>query len=193
MNDLKQQVEFIEEELSALHQEMERGLYSDEMNQLSPQMKALGYESQLKQLRERIFGLMNMLQEKLAQLKGFGRTAPMDKAELSQEIAEIQGLISQLLDLAGRLEDMIDLLQLRLTTGRADASSTQTSGGFVQAAAGQVKSWLAVLMKWIKRISGQLWRLLSGLLTPREWKIGADIGTGPFGLANAKIEITFGP
>jgi hypothetical protein len=29
-------------------------------------------------------------------------------------------------------------------------------------------------------------------MTPKEWMLSGDIGTGPFGLANAGIEITFG-
>jgi hypothetical protein len=52
----------------------------------------------------------------------------------------------------------------------------------------RAKSWV----HWIKNISFQLWNMLASLNTPKEWKLGGKLGTGPFNLAEASIEITFG-
>ena len=55
-----------------------------------------------------------------------------------------------------------------------------------------LRSWLSSLWAKIKQISQALWHIISGLLTPKGWTLKGDIGTGPLGLANVGIEITFG-
>jgi hypothetical protein len=99
-----------------------------------------------------------------------------------EEIHALNNLQSQLLAVWSRLESLIDLIGIRQA-----APTGQASGPIAK-----LKAWLSALTSWIKRISGQLWQLLSRLMTPKEWKLSGDIGTGPFGLANAGIEITFG-
>jgi hypothetical protein len=50
-----------------------------------------------------------------------------------------------------------------------------------------------VLMPRLKRLLSKVWQIISGLLTPKEWKIQGKVGTGLLGLADVGIEITFGP
>lgn len=45
----------------------------------------------------------------------------------------------------------------------------------------------------IKRIGVFLWALISKYLRLKEWKVTGSVGTGFLGLADASIELTFGP
>lgn len=45
----------------------------------------------------------------------------------------------------------------------------------------------------IKTIARRLWRLISGLLTPKEWSVGGEVGNTVWGLTKVKLEIKFGP
>jgi hypothetical protein len=58
------------------------------------------------------------------------------------------------------------------------------------------ESLASVLDAWVlpllSRIAKWLGHTLLRLLTPKEWKLGGEVGTGVFGLANARVEVTFG-
>ena len=66
----------------------------------------------------------------------------------------------------------------------------QSISGPVRGALSKIKSYL---LPQLKKFLSKLWTIISGLLTPKEWKIKGQVGTGPFGLANVEIELTFGP
>lgn len=96
--------------------------------------------------------------------------------------AEIARALREVAVYAGLIDRLKSEISMILTNAR------QVSHSAVKAVLG----WIAGFENWIKRISAQLWNLLSGLLTPKEWKLGGKTGTGAFGLAEVSVEITFG-
>jgi len=60
----------------------------------------------------------------------------------------------------------------------------------VQSALLKLKSYL---MPLLKKFLSKLWSIISHLLTPKEWKLKGKVGNTVLGLAEAEIEITFGP
>lgn len=65
--------------------------------------------------------------------------------------------------------------------------------GRVSSVMTQIKNWFSKLKSLAKKIATTLWTLISGYLKVKEWKLGGKLGAAPFGLADATIEITFGP
>ncbi|MBV9670151.1 MAG: hypothetical protein JOZ43_04270 [Acidobacteriales bacterium] len=49
------------------------------------------------------------------------------------------------------------------------------------------------LMPLLRKFLAKLWSIISHLLTPKEWKLKGKVGNTVLGLAEAEIEITFGP
>ena len=72
-----------------------------------------------------------------------------------------------------------------LMAARAGATAAPTSRGGV----GGVANWIK---QQLLKLGAQIWQLISRLLTPKEWTLKGSLGTGPFGLANAEVSITFG-
>jgi len=89
--------------------------------------------------------------------------------------------LGQLQALMARVASNIAIHEVR------DALTSRAGDAFSRA-----KSWITTIADWIKNISVQLWNMLASLNTPKEWKLGGKLGTGPFNLAEASIEITFG-
>lgn len=56
------------------------------------------------------------------------------------------------------------------------------------------KNWINNTLKpKIKQVLNKLWKVLTNLLHPQEWKVRGQIGSSFLGLGSAEIEITFGP
>lgn len=66
--------------------------------------------------------------------------------------------------------------------------------GFTAAFLRRSASWFrSVFIPVLSSALGKVWRLVSRMLRPKEWKLGGKLGTGIFGFAETSIEITFGP
>jgi hypothetical protein len=187
MEDYRNQIEILDADVAALEHEIRRELFAEGegWTGVIPIIKEGGYSEQLNRIREQIWILMENIRSRLRTL---GEVFPSSDGDdfrsfkAGEEIHALNNLQSQLLAVWARLESLIDLIGIRQA-----APAGQPSGPIAK-----LKAWLSALASWIKRISGQLWQLLSRLMTPKEWKLSGDIGTGPFGLANVGIEITFG-
>jgi|GEM_PF-4932008 len=99
------------------------------------------------------------------------------------------------------IQAMINILEIQLewlSEELARLQSMEVAGGAPSPPRGptllqRAWSWIKSVGALIKRISATLWQIIARLLTPKEWTLKGDIGTGFLGLANAGIEITFGP
>ena len=60
----------------------------------------------------------------------------------------------------------------------------------VQAALTKIR---LILMPLLRKFLAKIWSIISHLLTPKEWKLKGKVGSTVLGLAQAEIEITFGP
>lgn len=174
------------EDFEALEREIRRELLERGPVEINRAMEAGGYLDELERMRERISELMNRLREMLGR---FAETAlragddPDSRFRLRGEIEEMQSLLESLLVVWQRLISLVDIVEQKM-------AATRSGGPGVVA---KVRSWLLTIMSWLKGLSGQLWRLLSGLMKPKEWSVSGTVAAAPFGLANATIEITFGP
>ena len=77
------------------------------------------------------------------------------------------------------------------------ARAARGTGSAVAAAATallrRTGSWLrSVFIQTLSSALGKLWRLISRMMRPKEWKLGGKLNTGVFGMAETSIEITFG-
>ncbi len=174
------------EDFDALEREIRRELLEHGPIGIDRAMEAGGYLDELERMRERISELMTRLREMLGR---FAETAPRagedpeSRFRLRGEIEEMQSLLESLMVVWQRLLNLVDIVEQRVAATAA--------GG--QGVVAKVRSWLSTIMTWLKGLSGQLWRLLSGLMKPKEWSVSGTVAAAPFGLANATIEITFGP
>ena len=48
------------------------------------------------------------------------------------------------------------------------------------------------LIPWLQNLWSSVWGIIQTLITPKEWKLSGELGTGVLGFAKASIEITFG-
>jgi len=85
-------------------------------------------------------------------------------------------------------QNILDAKQQALRTQSTAGGSAQA--GVIQGAISWVKQHVVPILK---KIMAKVWQILSGLLTPKGWKVKGGIGTSFLGLANAELEITFGP
>lgn len=121
--------------------------------------------------------------------KSGGPRDPIETVESDRfeaKIGLVEQSLSQLSALISRADDLLTMVSV--TVKRAQSVARATTRKAVTTA----KAWLTTIKSWISRISGQLWNLVAGLVTPKEWSIGGEIGTSVLGLANVKLEIRFG-
>jgi hypothetical protein len=57
---------------------------------------------------------------------------------------------------------------------------------------GRAKSWLDKITEALLRVGKYLWRMISRLVTVKEWSLTGEINTGVLGLGKASISVTFG-
>ncbi|MBU0724379.1 MAG: hypothetical protein KJ904_08680 [Alphaproteobacteria bacterium] len=91
------------------------------------------------------------------------------ETEAPRQLAEIQGLIAYL---------------------EAELAWTNNLFSQISSSTGRFLSWLAA---WLGKIGRQIFALLQGLMTPKEWTLSGKVGTGLLGLADVELGITFGP
>lgn len=179
-------IDTILKDLNDLESELNHELSGEGQSGIPQIMEQNGYFAQINDIRERISLLIDKIKSRLSNLlklrdaRGSGSLTEMG---LDKEIPDALNELSQINALIDRLQSLITAIDLK--TNGAGLGLPQTTA--------KALSWIQLITTWIKRISAQLWNLLCSLLTPKEWKLGGDISSGPFGLANASVEITFGP
>lgn len=182
MPDHAQAVQDIVEDFDGLEREIRRELSGEGWTELERVMEEAHYRDELQAFRERIARLLAEIQEQLARLRAGVGHGDAPAVDLKEGVIEARDLLGRLQALCDRLDSLVLLIELR-----------QASGGGVSAAVVKVKGWLSVLAGWMRRISSQLWSLLAKLMRPKEWKLSGKLGTGPFGLVDVGVEVTFGP
>lgn len=180
-------IDTILNDLNDLENEINRELSRESETGIRQIMTENGYATQLKDIRERINLLLEKVKARLSNLlrlrdvRGSGSLSEMG---LDKEIPEALNELSQLYAVTERLQSLISTIGLSVDSARKSLTQAITANAL---------NWIQLITSWIKRISTQLWNLLCNLLTPKEWKLGGSISSGPFGLANTNVEITFGP
>ena len=87
------------------------------------------------------------------------------------------------------IRDRVDVLAAYYDPGVPRIAQSGLDSG-----ARKVWDWLRDHVKpIIEKVSKHLWQLICGLVTPKSWTIGGELGTGILGLASVKVSITFGP
>lgn len=138
------------------------------------------FQARVSELIDRIRGMLESLRSEPGGFRSPAAALPL--TALAQELkAELEWLESILSYLEGMFFSPADAWR--------SVSAMHVSGS-VSAALSKVRGYL---IPQIKRFLSKLWSLISGLLTPKEWKLKGQVGTGLLGLANVEVEITFGP
>lgn len=188
MSNLKDAAEIIIDDFRTLDTEIRKGLAkgSDNWTKIAQTMEESGYFEQLEKIRENLERLIEELQSRLQRLPDLAGAlkegAQEVKSRLKMNVEDIQDLLSRLMAVWDRLENLYTIVGQKLAAAGKAIGSAYTA----------VKGWFSTIKSWLVGISSQLWKLLCKLMTPKEWKISGEIGTGPFGLANVGVEITFG-
>ncbi|RUP00632.1 hypothetical protein [Hyphomicrobium sp.] len=184
-------IETIIDDFDDLHRELMRELSGEGSINVPQIMEQHGEEQKLANIRFRIDALLRAVRDRLSSVSrdmpAEGSRAEINPA-LEGQVRKTLEELSQLEALAGRLNDLLTMIDLKTS-----ANASQSIRSAVSTAIATAKTWLSVITSWIKRISAQLWNLLCGLMTPKEWKLGGKVGTGILGLADVTLEITFGP
>ena len=111
--------------------------------------------------------------------------SPGDVFPLSTLAQELKTQLEWLEGMLLHLENMVSSPVTKWPNGFAGSIRSSVSS-----ALSKVKNYLIPLLK---KFLSKLWSIISGLLTPKEWKIKGGVGTGLLGLANVEVEVTFGP
>ncbi|MEG6508593.1 hypothetical protein V6C03_06380 [Methyloligella sp. 2.7D] len=139
----------------------------------------IGYRDRVLSMRDSASRILHDMAGRMQELPGLLETAENPEAleRAQSEILDLASLSAELGTVFRGMRDLDELASMRLGAAKAGASRFQR--------------WMKSLGTWIKRFSNQLWQLLSSLFKPKEWKLAGSIGTGPFNLVNASIEVTF--
>jgi hypothetical protein len=140
-----------------------------------------------KEFRNRVADLLERINSLLVEIVS-SETARGPEGGVVFYLSTLAGeLHAQLEWLRGVLEQIDNMIKKGLP-GATDWFIAQVTNP-VGMALSKIKSYL---MPLLKKFLSKIWQIISNLLTPKEWKLKGEIGTGIFGLANVGIEITFG-
>lgn len=180
-------VQILRDEVRHLSEEMSKEFHVDLENVAGAARELkLVDEGRLQQLAERIEGLIEDLQAMLAELR---ERAPFTLT--SSEAIQIAGTASALDAEINVLAALLAKIEAELERRQAPA---HTFIGGAAASAKRLLSKIATILRPIIRsVSARLWRLLVGLMTPKEWSIKGSLGTPVLGLASVELQIAFGP
>jgi len=116
----------------------------------------------------------------------------------SVELRKILGELKQLTDQigAGRnktlANDILVHTQMALSAGgliQSVAVSKQGKNPVIQ----KISAWVSSnLILWLQSLWSSVWAVIQTLTTPKEWKLSGEVGSSMLGLANAKLEVSFG-
>ncbi len=137
-------------------------------------------------LIEDIVALIGRIREAAAGGKG--------EAEARLMVSRVNQLQAEL----AWLESLLEKLEAAVDARIAEDPAAHGKGNTFVAKVKQRLTWQRRFLgnrvqPILKRLLRLLWRFISGLLTPKEWTLGGKLGTGFLGLAEAHLDITFGP
>lgn len=144
-------------------------------------------ERDLAALYQRVESLIEQTQQMIWELQN-REGIKIDTAEAIQLTSTISMLELELNELL-RLLEKLDLAFLKMSTGDEQSFIGKTKSG-IKSALNSIRN---VLKPLLIRFSQRLWKIISGLLTPKEWSISGELGNTVFGLGAVKIEVKFGP
>lgn len=144
-------------------------------------------QNQLVDLYERVQELIDQLQDMITELSDRSEVIHLDKSEAIQISSTVSILQTELENLLKSLEIIAAKLEVESQKDRESYFGRQYR---------KVKRMVAGIKSYLKpriiSISQRLWRLISNLLTPKEWSIGGEIGHSLFFVGKVKMEIKFG-
>jgi hypothetical protein len=160
-----------------------------ELNQIRSPFREIGspvaqdleeFRNRVAELLDRIYSLLSQIKEAPTQLRRPEEVFPLSilAQELKAQVEWLEGILSH-------LEEMISS-----HVSAWPSSFPQSVQVPLKSALAKIKSYLIPL---IKKFLSKLWSIISGLLTPKEWKLKGKVGTGLLGLADVEVEVTFGP
>lgn len=143
-------------------------------------------EADLVDLYQRVESLIEQIQDMIWELKS--RNGPiMDASEALQ-------ITSTISTLEGELNALWSLLE-KLNVAFAKMNDTDEES-FIGKSKIRLQRTLRsiqnVLKPLLRKLSQRLWKLISGLLTPKEWSVSGELGNTVLGLGSVKIEVKFG-
>lgn len=138
------------------------------------------FKNRVSELLYRIYNLLNQIKNAPIQVSRPEEVLPLSilAQELKTQIEWLEGMLTH-------LQNMI--------FDPASISPSWVSQNIqkpLKSALSKIKSYL---LPFIKKFLSKLWSIISGLLTPKDWKIKGKVGTGLLGLADVEVEVTFGP
>ena len=138
------------------------------------------FRARIEDLLNRISDMLNFIRESPVEARSPSDVLPLSTLaqELKSQLEWLQSLLTHLEKLASNPNNAVSLIH---------AKRIRNSVG---TALSKVKS---ILIPMMKSFISKLWTIITGLLTPKEWKLKGGLGTGLLGLANVELEITFGP
>jgi hypothetical protein len=143
-------------------------------------------DDELRELGGRIEALVGQLQEMLTELRGRPNNA------LAQD--EAVHLVATVNMLDAEIDALLGLLVYVETELARRAEPSQSFVGKAVAAVSRIILPLRNILKpALQKIAVRLWRIISGLMTPKEWSVGGELGNTVWGLTKVKLEIKFGP
>jgi DNA repair exonuclease SbcCD ATPase subunit len=114
----------------------------------------------------------------IAPTAGYGFRLTMLANELQAELEWLKAIIEQLDDLIKQASAAVPQWFVKNMTEPVQVVLTKIRSS---------------LMPLLRKFLAKLWSVISHLLTPKEWKLKGKVGNTVLGLAQAEIEITFGP
>ena len=141
----------------------------------------------LEEFRNRVAELLDRIYSLLEEIRDMPlrERQPNEMLHLSALAQELMVQIEWLEGVLGRLEILIN------------SSAPASSAWLIRQIEAPVKSAISkirtYLIPLVKKLLAKLWTIISGLLTPKEWKLKGKAGTGLLGLADVEVEVTFGP
>ncbi|WP_298496979.1 hypothetical protein [uncultured Maritimibacter sp.] len=178
------QIKLISDDIVDLEQEVETLLVSRDDGNLAQIAETSGLYEDYTKIREMIVSLLKEIDGRRAEILEPGDPKLLtdkERAALWDELRQLNDLVMQLNALLGRVETLLD--RVDLAAGADQDRSSVTS---------KVRRGLALLKRWILRISSALWAAIGHLLTPKEWKISGAVKEPVLGLFDVGVEITFG-
>ncbi len=173
----------IDDVASEILRAIEASRREEEAIPIPQMMREYGYDEQLQQIADGLRRYLASARKQTSALSGPGANYEIKENRDRFVNSKIKGALDDVGQAEGvltRLATLINMIDLRAAKAA------------VKQAAAKALSWLSIIGTAMKNISRQLWAMLASLMTPKEWKLGGKIGSGPFNLADVTVEITFG-
>jgi hypothetical protein len=185
-DDLREDAKQAIRDVGRLHEEL---VGFAELKALEPALQdwQMPLAGDLEEFRRRVEQLLNRIGRLLQEISSteFKRAGE----GMAFPLATLANQLNAELDWQHGILEHIDAM-LRDSARTLPEALTAKITGPVRTALQKIKAYLTPLLK---RFLAKLWQIISGLLTPKEWKLQGKVGTGILGLADVGIEITFGP